>query len=382
MVRVGYDTQIFDWQINGGISRYFIEVVNRLDKNTGFDVLLQCRHSYNTYIQQTPWLLHNPVLPGVNFKGKLALVKMINQLINRPYSNGLLKHGGIDIFHPTYYDPYFLPYLKVPFVLTVYDLTNEKFNDQSALTLKVLAWKKTLIAAADHIIAISENTRKDIIEYYHVAPEKVTTVYLSGGFESDIHNTPAADEAVAIPKQFILFVGSRRSYKNFIAFVKEVAPVVKKEGISLVVAGGGAFDAAEVRLLEEEGITAQTVLFPHVSDSFLARLYKNALVFIFPSLYEGFGLPVLEAMQCNCPALLSNNSSLPEVGGAAAQYFDPHTEGSLNQALQELINDPEKRKAMTLAGIEQVKHFNWDVTAQQHIDVYTNTINNFKRQGK
>jgi glycosyltransferase involved in cell wall biosynthesis len=370
-VKVLFDTQIFDWQINGGISRYFIEVFNRLKENSDIELLFKCRHSYNTYIQETPWLSKRPVLKNLHFKGKLGALKIINQKINRPYSNRLLQKKGIDIFHPTYYDPYFLPKLRgKPMILTVYDLTNEKYNDHTPLTTKVLAWKKELIAAAAHIIAISENTRKDVIEYYGVAPEKVTTVYLSGGFDEKIVNAAADTQMDKVPARYILFVGSRGSYKNFTAFVEEVAPVLKQENVSLAVAGGGPINGAEATLFRELDISDKVVAFSHVSDTLLAQLYKQALVFIFPSLYEGFGLPVLEAMQCECPALLSNNSSLPEVGGNAAAYFDPLVKGALQQELLQLLKDEQRRTKMIQAGLEQVKKFNWDATAQGHIDVY------------
>lgn len=370
-MKVLFDTQIFDWQINGGISRYFIEVLQRLQNNKEVEILFRCRHSYNTYIQQTPWLVNKPVLKKLHFKGKLGALKIINQKINRPYSNRVLKRGTADIFHPTYYDPYFLGKLRgKKMVLTVYDLTNEKFNDHTPLTEKILVWKKQLIEAADHIIAISENTRKDVIEYYKIAPEKVTTVYLSGGFEPVIRNAPAVEQIKTLPEKFLLFVGSRSSYKNFTAFLKEVAPVMKQQHIALVVAGGGPMNTGELNLIKELGVEDTLIAYAHVSDILLAQLYRKASVFIFPSLYEGFGLPVLEAMQCECPALLSNNSSLPEVGGEAAMYFDPFTEGDLQQKLDQFLQDDNGRQQMVTAGVERVKQFNWDATAKGHADVY------------
>jgi glycosyltransferase involved in cell wall biosynthesis len=371
-LKVLFDTQIFDWQINGGISRYFIEVLQRLEKSKEVDVLFRCRHSYNTYIQGTPWLSNKPVLKKLHFKGKLGALKIINEKINRPYSNTLLKKGVPDIFHPTYYDPYFLSYLgKKPLVLTVYDLTNEKFNDNTALTQKVLDWKRKLILAADHIVSISENTKKDIIEFYKIAPEKITTVYLSGGFEPEVRQAAEVADMASIPKNFFLFVGSRSAYKNFNAFVHEIAPILNHEpNVSLVVAGGGIMNSDEISILKNLGITDKVITFPHVSDIFLSQLYSKALVFIFPSLYEGFGIPVLEAMQCGCPTLLSDNSSLPEVGGNAAVYFDPFKKESLLGTLKSLMYNNTQRKRMAEAGIEQAKKFNWDATARGHIEIY------------
>jgi glycosyltransferase involved in cell wall biosynthesis len=371
-MKVLFDTQIFDWQINGGISRYFIEVLQRLDPDPDIDILFRCTHSYNTYIQSTRWLKRKPAFKSLEFKGKLRLLKAVNEKINRRYSNRCLGIGLEDIFHPTYYDPYFLSRLgKRPFVLTVYDLTHEKFFANSPSTQKTLDWKKELILAANHIVAISGNTKKDVVEYYKVAPEKITTVYLSGGFDTagEGRNTEWLTKN-ELPQQYILFVGSRSGYKNFIGFIREVAPVLVKENFSVVIAGGGNLNAEEQALLDKLGLAGRFVAFSHVSDAFLSNLYSNAVAFIFPSLYEGFGIPVLEAMQCGCPALLSDNSSLPEVGGDAAIYFDPSREGSLQEKLTGVVTDNEKRKRMISEGYEQVKKFNWDATARGHKEVY------------
>ena len=370
-MKVLFDTQVFDWQINGGISRYFIEVLNRLRQDQEVEVLFKCRHSYNTYIQGTPWLTNRPVLKKLHFKGKLGALKIINQQINRPWSNRQLSKGKAAIFHPTYYDPYFLQRLgKQKMVLTVYDLTNEKFNDHTPLTEKVLGWKKQLIERADHIIAISENTRKDVIDYYHADPDKVTTVYLSGGFDAAVLTAAREPEMDQLESPYILFVGSRGTYKNFNAFVKEAAPVLLREQVRLVLAGGGPLSGTEMSLLQELGLTDRVKAYAHVSDTLLAQLYKAALLFVFPSLYEGFGLPVLEAMQCGCPTLLSNNSSLPEVGGGAGAYFDPQQPGALTPVLDELLRDETRRQQMIAAGYQQATRFNWDRTAEGHKEVY------------
>lgn len=127
LMKVLFDTQIFDWQINGGISRYFIELFQRFDNNKEIDLLFKCNHSYNTYIQNTKWLTNKRMLKNIQFKGKLRAIKTVNEIVNRRFSNACLRRGKQDIFHPTYYETYFLKYLKQrPFVLTVYDLTHVK----------------------------------------------------------------------------------------------------------------------------------------------------------------------------------------------------------------------------------------------------------------
>lgn len=374
-MKILFDTQIFDWQINGGISRYFTEVLKRLDQEHETEVLFQCCHSYNTYLQKTKWLRNKPVLKGVQFGGKLRAVKYINQWLNRGYSNRILNNGGADIFHPTYYDPYFLKYLGAkPLVVTVHDLTNERMNDGKPQTQKILSWKKKLIERANHIITVSENTRADVIDYYQYDSDKVTTAHLSGGFSSEILNMSLNENADKLPDRYLLFVGSRQGYKNFNGFIKEVTPILKKEQIPVIIAGGGSVNLSEQSLISNLGITQRIIAYPHVSDSFLFRLYSGATIFVFPSFYEGFGIPVLEAMQCGCPTVLSNNSSLPEVGGAAAVYFDPFKEGAMHEAIAGLLNNTEKLKRMRTAGEEQVKLFSWDKTAAIHRNVYSHLL--------
>lgn len=367
-----FDTQIFDWQINGGISRYFIELIQRIDKSKEAEVLFKCRHSYNTYIQNTPWLLNKPMFKNLNFKGKLRLVKALNQKLNWEYPINILKKGGTDIFHPTYYETYFFKYIgKKPYVLTVYDLTHEKFFGKTPSVQQLLERKKKLIDNATRIIAISENTKNDIVDYYKTDASKISTIYLASSFNPGNKSVLSGKE---IEGDYILFVGSRSGYKNFNAFVNEVSPVLKKKNVKLVVAGGGDISPVEQSLFSKLGINNNVVAYSHVSDDHLKELYEKALVFIFPSLYEGFGIPVLEAMQCNCPVLLSNNSSLPEVGGDAAAYFDPAKEGHLESVLEQLIDDSSGRARMKTQGQIQAAKFSWDNTAHEHVKAYQSLL--------
>ncbi|MDB5110284.1 MAG: glycosyltransferase family 1 protein, partial [Mucilaginibacter sp.] len=248
--------------------------------------------------------------------------------------------------------------------------TNEKFFDGTPLTKKVLNWKKQLILRADHIISISENTKNDIVSYYNIDPAKITTIYLAGGFDVIPKNKEMELVDTKHVKDYILFVGSRSKYKNFNDFATEIAPLLYKYDLDLLVAGGGKLNLDEINLLKSLNIYDRVVTYSHVSDSHLANLYKNAMVFIFPSLYEGFGIPVLEAMQCQCPVLLSNNSSLPEVGGSAAEYFDPFIKGDLKNVLEKLILNDDARTQMKIKGLQQALKFNWDITAVKHAEVY------------
>ena len=350
-------------------------MVKLLDLNPDTEVFLQCQHTYNTYLQGTKWVKRAPIFRDINFKGKLRMIKYFNQFLNRRYSNTLLSKNGVDVFHPTYYDPYFLEYLgSIPLVITVHDLTYELMNDVSPAIKAVLEWKRLLIEKASHIITVSDNTRRDVIEYYKYSPEKVTTAHLAGGFPPSFFSENKLETKSKLPDQYLLFVGSRQGYKNFNSFIKEASPFLKTGEFSIVIAGGGPLTLLEKSMISNLGIEQSISVFSHVSDTFLFELYSRATVFVFPSLYEGFGIPVLEAMQCGCPTILSNNSSLPEVGGTASVYFDPYQEGALNQALVSVLQNTNQLVRMKVEGIEQAKKFNWDRTASIHLQVYHDLI--------
>ena len=143
------------------------------------------------------------------------------------------------------------------------------------------------------------------------------------------------------------------------------------------IVGGGSLNIKENSLIKSLNIIDRVELRSKVSDKELAFLYKNAIVFIFPSLYEGFGIPVLEAMQCGCPTLLSNNSSLPEVGGDAAVYFDPSKKGDLGDKLEKLILNEGLRLEMRIKGYSQCLKFSWKKTSQEHVVLYKTLMNTF-----
>jgi glycosyltransferase involved in cell wall biosynthesis len=170
-------------------------------------------------------------------------------------------------------------------------------------------------------------------------------------------------------------VGNRSGYKNFVFFIESIAGILyNHEDLHVVCAGSLPFTNEEKHFLTNLNLLNQ-VHHIKINDTILKNLYENARAFIFPSLYEGFGLPVLEAFSCGCPVLLSNSSSLPEVGGEGAIYFDPYDSASLTDALENLISDDYLRKQLALKGCERLKLFSWQKTANETKSVYENLIN-------
>ena len=365
-MKILYDHQIFTQQQYGGISRYFYELIKRFDGiENSCDVATM--FSNNAYYNKEVNPKLKSFFPNKNFRGKGRMVKMLNQVV----SNYQIRKGDFNVLHPTYYDDYFLDRIKGnPFVVTFYDMIHEKFSDQFEnlkLDTKIFDNKKRLLEHSSKIIAISETTKNDIMEIFDVDSSKIDVVYLGNSLQNfDIGNQRLIDE------DYILFVGNRAIYKNFNFFVSSVAQLLIDNNLKLICAGGDDFSHEEVALLKYLKLEKQVVLKKIFNDDVLANYYANALFFCFPSLYEGFGIPVLETFACGCPALLSNGGSLPEVGGDAALYFDPTDAESLIKSASELINNKSLRLILKEKGHDRLKEFSWDKTFQDHLNVYKN----------
>jgi glycosyltransferase involved in cell wall biosynthesis len=386
-MKILYDHQIFYRQNYGGVSRYFCELMNQFSTDPDIRFILPLRYVQNDNLTQFPqlnkyWsgrynkLYSNYFVSSLQKKIRFnALNFGLNFLINNQgEATRLLQKQDFDIFHPTYYEPYFLKYLrKKPFVLTVHDMIHELFPDNFSSRDRTIEWKKKLIENAGAIIAVSENTKQDIIKFTSVDPDYIHVIYHGSPFEHI--SIPSRIDPRFFEKSYLLFVGNRSGYKNFVFFIESIAGILyNHEDLHVVCAGSLPFTNEEKHFLTNLNLLNQ-VHHIKINDTILKNLYENARAFIFPSLYEGFGLPVLEAFSCGCPVLLSNSSSLPEVGGEGAIYFDPYDSASLTDALENLISDDYLRKQLALKGCERLKLFSWQKTANETKSVYENLIN-------
>ncbi|WP_200890806.1 glycosyltransferase family 4 protein [Pedobacter lusitanus] len=229
--------------------------------------------------------------------------------------------------------------------------------------------KKILLEKATKIIAISESTKRDILKIYpHIPAEKIDIVYLAHTVNTGIQTK------VDTPENYILFVGNRAAYKNFIFFLKAMLPVLKdRKDLYILCAGGNAFNEEETHLIQESGVRDQLIQ-RNFKDSELADYYKKALCFVFPSEYEGFGIPVLEAMACGCPVVLTNHSSFPEVAGDAGIYFELNNSTDLKEKIMRLLDHIEIREEYKLKGIAQADKFNWKKTTDECLKVYQTVL--------
>ncbi|SDL95099.1 Glycosyltransferase involved in cell wall bisynthesis [Chryseobacterium taihuense] len=373
LMRILLDPQIFDQQTYGGISRYYTEVFSVLSKRNDIEVILPIYSSDNAYVTETDLMVKNKSL--YLLYGVLAFFKISTRTLRRKNSEKLLnqtfENKNYDVFVPTYYNPYFLDKIgDKPFVLTVYDMIHEilpeYFIDDH---FKVVERKLLLMEKAAKIIAVSHNTKKDITKIYpHIDPAKIEVVH--HGSSIKIH----PDVKVNLPENYILYVGSRADYKNFQFFLRAAVPLLKQNhDLMIIAAGGGKFKEEEVELLKELGVEKQ-VLQRKFDEKELGHFYQKAKCFVFPSLYEGFGIPVLESMACGCPIILTRHGSFPEVAGDAGIYFDSDSEEDLRTKIEMLLFDEDVRKQYAQKGLEHVKKFDWKDAAEQCLKVYSDAV--------
>ena len=283
-----------------------------------------------------------------------------------------LRRRRAALYHSTYY---LMPYFGLPpTLLTLYDLIPLRFPALSTPRARLLfRWTTTLaLRRATHALAISEATRQDFLRTFRLPPERISTVPLAAAprFRPQ---PPQVIEALrrrlGLPPRFVLYLGSNKPHKNLVRLVEAWAGV---EGpVRLVIAG--AWDARFPQARERAAALGleDRILWPgRVAEEDLPALYAAAESFVFPSLYEGFGLPVLEAMACGTPVACSATSSLPEVAGEAALLFDPTQVEAIREALHRLTTDAELRAALTERGLEQARRFSWERTAAATLRYY------------
>ncbi len=279
----------------------------------------------------------------------------------------------IDVFFaPAHYAPRFCP---VPVVLTIHDLSffyyPNEFRKKDLYQLK--NWTEYSIKKAVKIIAVSKTTKKDIRKFYDIPEEKISIIY--NGFEKHSGDSKHISlEQYGIEKnKFLLFVGTLQPRKNISYLIKAFAKFkITNPDFKLVIVGkqGWLFDDiyAEVIRLNLE----KSVLFTgYLADNEVIKLYKNAFCFVLPSLYEGFGIPVLEAMSNGCPVIASHSSSLPEIGGDACLYIDPTDEQDLLDKLNDLTDNKSLYDTLIKKGSERIKNFSWNTCAAETLQVLT-----------
>lgn len=302
--------------------------------------------------------------------------------------------SNTDIVHYPYFDPFFitLPFLKkYKTVVTVHDLTPLVFPDHFPAGIKGnLSWQiqKRNLRKADAIITDSDSSSKDVQKYTNLSLEKIHTVYLAAGEEfCRIKNHPTGtgesrikeiNKKYNLPEKFILYVGDVTWNKNLPSLIKATKQVnipLVMVGKSLVQTNFDKTNAWNKDLVEVEKLTENDGLFiklGFVPTEDLVAIYNIATVFVFPSLYEGFGLPVLEAMQSGCPVVTTKGGSLGEIAGDAAYYVEELSIDSIANGIDKVSSSKKLQEKLSKKGLEQAKKFSWEKTAEQTINIYKN----------
>ncbi len=364
-MRVLFDHQAFSVQQAGGVSRYIAELIHRLPALGLAQTDLTCTFSDNRHLRELTSFRPLSFGGRKDFKGKKLLLGAINNL----FATQKIRSSAFDLFHPSYYDPYFLDALSGrPFVLTVHDMTHEVYPELMHRWDKSSAHKKLLVAKASAIIAISEHTKQALINQWMVPEEKVHVVYHGCSFDS----VPA--QPLPLPKTFVLYVGKRGSYKNWELVVKAIAKAGLQNTVSLVMAGGGTLTHAEIALLTQYEIPLPHVIQQSMSDAELKYAFQHSLCFVYPSLYEGFGLPILEAYSAGAHVLLSRASCFEEIGGAGALYFDPHDPNDLAELISKAYTSPRQFDPLKSIQSQILQKFSWDAAARNTYAVYSKVL--------
>lgn len=283
----------------------------------------------------------------------------------------LFTHDKPDVFFvPAHYAPRFS---TVKTVVTIHDLSYLYYPGEFLKQdlYKLTNWTRYSIAKATKIIAVSQNTKRDLIKNYHAPENKISVIY--NGFEKDV----VKSKSLSIKKPYILYVGTLQPRKNISLLISAFDKFVKKHPkYSLIIAGKKGWLYDEIFTQVKRLNHSDKIQFTgYVNDQELIYLYQNAECFVLPSLYEGFGIPILEAMSYGCPVISSNASSLPEVGGDACLYFDPQSENQLLEQLEKLLSDDQLRDNLIRSGKQRVKLFSWQKSADQTLEVLEDVFN-------
>jgi len=366
-MKVLYDHYIFTDQKYGGISRYFYELIKFFNINKNVEVSVPLVFSNNYYIKDCKDVDHLQFFPNHSFKGKQKLLFLMNRAVLILH----LRRKNFNIYHPTYYDTFFLNFIgNEKVVVTVYDMIHEKFKYLFPDNDKTTSNKRIVCQKSSKIIAISQSTKKDLIELFNIEESKIEVIYLGNSMVLN----KKFEVSCKLPEKYILFVGGRGGYKNFDKFIKGVGSLLNNN-LSVVCVGGGKFTDEELFLFEKLNVSNKVLHFDFPDDDSLAYCYSQALMFVFPSLYEGFGIPILESFACGCPLVCSNTSSFPEVASDGAEYFDPYSVKSIYTSVKKVLDSNDLRELLIQNGTERLKYFSWEKTAIKTKNIYDNLLN-------
>lgn len=353
-MKILFDHHLF-YQVYGGASKYFVMMINCLPQNSWETTALW---SCNEYARATN--LCN------TFKKKFRGEDSILERINRIYTKHVIDQGNFDVMHQTDFDNYFYKQLRdKPLVVTYHDSNLSTIDPHPNIVKK----QEIALKRADAIIAVSQNTKKDLLQLFDINEDKVHVIY-HGIERTNLHKL---NPKRIINCDYFLYVGRRTAYKNFTTLVHSFSIFHKKYNNVKLVCTSQNFTKEELSLFHSLGLE-NALLAIKANENDMKRLYRDALALVFPSLYEGFGMPILESWSCNCPVILSRASCFPEIASNAGLYFNPLSVEELSKCLQDIYENPTLRLKLMKLGKERVTKFSWEKCAKEHMKVYSSLL--------
>jgi glycosyltransferase involved in cell wall biosynthesis len=359
-----------------GVGRYLTNLIAQLQQ-------LDSENEYTIYTAADNYSIFDIHAPNFN-EVRLPLTHHPRWLMRPLYhlwQHTLLmlhmKRLGVDLFHLPNTLPLF--FSLVPTVITIHDLTEFKVRGKyNWLRQKFrMAILPVAVRKANRVIAVSGSTKSDLVKTLGVPDGKIDVIYQAA--DTDLVCNPEVSAAellgtrYGVRGRYILYVGTMLKHKNLPRLIRAFALLKNRDGLphSLVIAGkrGAGYDEC-LAAVEECGVQDSVIFTGYLPDEELAAFYRGADLFVFPSLYEGFGLPLLEAMACGLPVVTSNLSSLPEVAGEAALLVDPYDVESLSAAMRRVLTEPGLGQELGRRGREQVRRFSWRRCAEETLAVY------------
>ena len=363
-MKIAFDQQVFLLQQYGGISRYVCSLAEHLAASGRAETRIVAPLHFNYALKDSSvagrrlWLPH---LPSKAFRLVEATSKILARLE--------LQQFRPQILHETYYSEHSFKPRNAARVLTVYDMIHERYADNFENAHWTSDAKRLAVERADHVICISESTRRDLIDLWNIPAAKLSVTHLAA--DRIFAQAPIEAGRFEHPRPFVLIVGSRGNYKNFEGFLRAFASLPDIcDALDVICFGGGAMTPRELETARNNGLRPEQLVHISGDDLMLVKLYQAALAFVYPSLYEGFGIPPLEAMAAGCPVITSNSSSLPEVVGEAGEYFDPNDDADMAAAMLRVLESTERRQELIGLGRQRQALFSWDKCAMQTLDIY------------
>lgn len=349
-----------------GIGIFVYELAKRLRDGNGLEF---CGNLFNFMGKNDNSEYIRDIIMPVRENGILpyGVYRRIWNRVPIPYQSLFAGRADLNIFF-NYIVP---PHVSGRVITTIHDMTWMRFPETMDRRnyRRLQKGMARSIARSSHILTISQFSKEEITDLTGVPKEQISVVPCAPSLSEGAADFTLCAEKFQIGKPYLLYVGTIEPRKNLVRLLRAYAILKREQGIvhQLVLAGGQGWEADEIRRLAEE--TPGVVLTGYVSPAEKNALYQNAAAFVFPSLYEGFGIPPLEAMAFGCPVVCSNAASLPEVVGDAARLIDPLDESGIAQGIWDVLSNKEYASRLTAAGYRQLEQYSWDASAEKLTEI-------------